>query len=156
MVSRQQTIDALGLHLLAAELAKRGFLVAPASRNSLGADLFAADPRLATAWTIHVKVNERRTHSWPLAENYRQLQSSCHIYVFMKLNGEARPDYYIASSQQVARDALDREQRTGIRWRSYPLKRAENFRENWEVFGSPASTLTAIAPSPRTTEAAPE
>lgn len=134
-MSKQRTIDTLGVHLLAAELARRGFLVATAARNAQGADLFVADPGLASAWTVHVKANDQRIHSWPLADNFRKLHSSSHVYVFIKFNGEARPDYYIVSSRQVAHDALDREQRTGTRWRSYPLSRARAFQENWELFG---------------------
>jgi hypothetical protein len=137
MASRQQTTDLLGTHLLAAELTRRGFLVAPATRNDSGADLFVTNQRLSSAWTIQVKTNDKRKHSWSLREDFRRVQSDTHVYVFVKLNGEQRPDYYIVSSRQVARDAIEREKHTRTSWRSYPLSRASMYQENWALFGEP-------------------
>lgn len=135
MAPNQRMIDTLGLHLLAAELTRRGFLVAHTSRHTTGVDLFVADQNLTGAWTVQTRTNSKRRFSWLLHENIQQVQSDSHVYVFIKLNAAQRPDYYLVSSRQVAKDAADRERRTRTRWRSYPLKRAEDFRENWTVFG---------------------
>lgn len=146
MATRQQTTDLLGTHLLAAELTRRGFLVAPATRNDAGADLFVTNQRLTAAWTVQIKTNDKRKHSWALREDFRRVQSDSHVYVFVKLNGERRPDYYIVSSRQVARDAIEREKHTRTSWRSYPLSRAVAYQENWALFGEPHNETAAEAP----------
>ena len=55
-----QQIGMLGVHLVAAEFIRRGFIVALTSREAFGADLIVTDAQCGKAWSIQVKTTGRK------------------------------------------------------------------------------------------------
>ena len=68
------------------------------SRNARGADLLVADQDYQRARSIQVKTN-RKPLRWLLSK----ASSATHIYLFVNLRGDAKPDYYVVPSRVVKR-----------------------------------------------------
>jgi len=102
MASKQQQSGMLGVYLTAAELTARGFIVSVTSRNAIGADLLVTTALCKTTWSIQVKTNGRRARFWLLNSHAKEMAYSSHIYVFVNLKGNERPDYYVVPSEIVA------------------------------------------------------
>jgi len=102
----KQTTGMTGVYLTAAELSHRGFIVSPTSRSARGADLLVTDQGCRKAWSVQVKTNANadgklRT-SWRLTENAHVFDSESHLYVFVNLRGNSRPEYMVVASSVVA------------------------------------------------------
>ena len=103
--SENAGIAATGMFLAAAELCREGFDVTPTSRNMAGADLLITDDRCHNTWTIQVKVTDRthkRRRGWLIGRNAALTAHPTHAYVFVMLNGDNRPDFYVVPSEFVA------------------------------------------------------
>lgn len=92
----------LGVYLAAAELTKRGFVVSPTSRSAFGADLLVTDQGCNNAWSVQVKTNATAASFWLVNEHAMELKSDTHVYVFVNLRGEQRPEYIVVPSKVVA------------------------------------------------------
>jgi hypothetical protein len=64
------------------------------------------------------------------------MSSPTHIYVFINLHGELRPDYYVVPSREVAKLARESKASTGSVWYSFSRVDAEKYKEGWSVFES--------------------
>jgi hypothetical protein len=128
----------LGVYLTAAELTNKGLIVSITSRNAKGADLLATDQSYKRTWAIQVKTNRKAAKFWLLNKSYNEDVSKNHVYVFVNLRGNERPEYYIVSSLVVAKDGYTSKSRTASVWYAYDLVRgkAERYRENWKLFES--------------------
>ena len=104
MASKLQMTGMQGVYLAAAELTRRGLIVSITSRNARGVDLLATDPSYKKTWSIQVKTSWKPVSSWPIGKDYKTEVSESHIYVFINLRGEEKPDYYIVPSRQVAKE----------------------------------------------------
>jgi hypothetical protein len=134
MASKGQMNGMLGVYLAAAELTRRGIVVSPTSRSAKGVDLLAADQSNTHAWSVQVKTNGKSATWWLLNKDYKSDCSKSHVYIFVNLNGDKRPDYYVVPSKVVARDGQTFRRRSGAIFYGYDRRKAEKYRENWSLF----------------------
>jgi hypothetical protein len=117
---------ARAMFLTAAELCRHGFNVTPTSRNMAGADLLITDDRCRNTWTIQVKVTDqtyKKRRGWLIGRNAKRTAHATHAYVFVLLQGDRRPDFYVVPSgfvepMQFARQPIARQ---------HPRPDAKNF-----------------------------
>jgi hypothetical protein len=127
----------LGVYLTAAELTSRGFIVSPTSRSAIGADLLVTDQRCRKAWSVQVKTNKKPNRSWLLSRHAPELKSESHVYVFVNLQGNMRPEYLVVTSETVASKYRSAIRKTGSVWYWFDKSDAP-FIEGWqEIFGDP-------------------
>jgi hypothetical protein len=127
--------SAEGMYLAAAELCRRGFNVTPTSRNMAGADLLITDDRCRNTWTIQVKVtdgNLPNRRGWLLGKNAKKTAHRTHAYVFVFLNPNERPDFYVVRSTIVAK-----KQSGPSSMPEFRLKHASKHKDGWELLGRP-------------------
>src|SRR5258708_27322359 len=98
MAAKGMMTGMLGTYLAAAELTQKGLVVSITSRNARGADLLVTDQAYKRTWSIQVKTNRKAASFWLLSKDYRDITSATHIYVFINLRGNERPDYYVVPS----------------------------------------------------------
>jgi hypothetical protein len=139
MASKGQMTGMLGTYLAAAELTQKGLVVSVTSRNARGADLLVADQAYKRTWSVQVKTNSRPATFWLLSKDYKDVVSPTHIYLFINLRGNERPDYYVVPSRAVAKHGTTTPERTGGSiWHSFWRKNANQYREGWSLFGASA------------------
>ncbi len=132
MAAQGQMTGMQGVYLVAAELTRLGLIVSVTSRNARGADLFATDQSYKKTWSIQVKTSRKPVTYWPLGQHYKSEISKTHIYIFVNLRGKEKPDYYIVSSQTVAKKGRTFERPKGP-WHIF--KREGLKLDDWSVFG---------------------
>jgi|SRR3954468_20925944 hypothetical protein len=86
------------------------------SRNAKGADLLATDQSYERTWAIQVKTNRKPAKFWLLGKSFTDDVAWQHVYVFVNLRGDVRPDYYVVPSPIVARDGFTSTSKTGSVW----------------------------------------
>lgn len=135
MASKAQMTGMLGTYLTAAELTFQGLIVSITSRNARGADLLVTTQDCSRAWSVQVKTNRKAVGFWLLSKHYSELSSATHIYVFVNLRGDEKPDYYVVPSKVVGRLGVTKPPRsTGSTWYSFYRKDAAAFKDKWSVF----------------------
>jgi len=136
MAGKGQMTGMLGVYLAAAELTDKGLIVSVTSRNAKGADLLATDQSYSKTWAIQVKTNRKAAKFWLLNKNYQEAVAEQHIYVFVNLRGNEKPDYYVVPSHVVARDGFTSTSSTGSVWYAYDIvkAKADCYHNNWSVF----------------------
>ena len=137
---RIQMTGMLGVHLVAAELSNLGFIVSPTSRSAAGADLLVTDQDCRKAWSVQVKTNKRAANFWLVGKHAARLVSPSHVYVFVNIRQDKRPEYLVVPSAHVAEKVAHQTSATGSEW--YSFMRADRYSEGegWELFGDPRST----------------
>jgi hypothetical protein len=134
----------LGVYLTAAELTKLGFIVSPTSRSAFGADLLVTDQRCRKAWSVQVKTNRKAAAFWLVNAHTGDSYSDSHVYVFVNLGGDSRPDYFVVPSTVVARIHQIKQRKTGSVWYSVHQRDMPDYAEAWgKVFGD-ASTEAEV------------
>jgi hypothetical protein len=140
MANNTQQTGMTGVYLAAAELSHLGFIVSPTSRSARGADLLVTDQGCRKSWSVQVKTNANaggkppRT-SWRLTENVGAFNSESHVYVFVNLRGNERPEYKVVPSSVVAAKVK------GKGTLCYFNKGDGPSGEGWELFGDPTARL---------------
>jgi hypothetical protein len=142
MAKNTQQTGMIGVYLVAAELSHRGFIVSPTSRNARGADLLVTDQGCRTAWSVQVKTNGNADgkvrSTWQLNENARDFDSKSHVYVFVSLRDNERPEYMVVPSSVVANNIMG----TGKR-RYFNKGAAAVSGEGWELFDGSRKRIMA-------------
>ncbi len=131
MVAKNQMTGMQGVYLVAAELTRLGFIVSITSRNARGADLLATDQAYRKTWSIQVKTSWRPVSNWPIGKHYKTEASDSHVYVFVNLRGESKPDYYVVPSKVVANEGRAYERPKGT-W--YGFGRGKLKPNDWSIF----------------------
>jgi hypothetical protein len=134
MAHKGQMTGMLGTYLAAAELTYKGLIVSITSRNARGADLFATDQDYKQTWSIQVKTNRKPAGFWLLSKDFKEVVSPTHIYLFINLRGEQRPDYYIVPSRIVARRGKTTPEPAKTIFYSFWRRDAETYQEDWSIF----------------------
>jgi hypothetical protein len=144
---KNQLTGMLGVYLLAAELTSRSFIVSPTSRSALGADLLVTDQRCQRAWSVQVKTQRQAANFWLVGGQAREIDSPTHIYVFINLRGDNRPDYLVVPSTVVAEKMYEEKAKTGSTFYCFDRSAGKEFvlaqgwlderQEGWEIFGNP-------------------
>jgi hypothetical protein len=158
MATKGQMTGMLGTYLAAAELTQKGLIVSITSRNAQGADLLVADQTYKNTWSVQVKTNRKAINNWLLSKDYRELVSPTHVYLFINLHGNERPDYYVVPSRVVAKLGTTVKRKTGSIWHAFWREPAERYRERWSIFGAreDASLVTVITAKARNRGARPQ
>ena len=98
-----------GEYFVAAELYRRGFSVGMTIGNAKAIDLFANKDNKTLS--IQVKaIRNKKSVGWPMMKN-RVIDNI--LYIFVNLNDQSNPDYYIATSKE-ARDKVKQYTTRGI------------------------------------------
>lgn len=126
----------LGVYLAAAELTYKGFIVSPTSRSAIGADLLVTDQECRKAWSVQVKTNRKAASFWLVDAHTSKFKSKSHIYVFVNLRGDERPEYIVVASAFVAkaRGSVQGEDRVRV-VRISEEQISTRKTEGWELFG---------------------
>jgi len=152
MAGKGQMTGMLGVYLAAAELTRRGFIVSATSRSAAGADLLVTDQACAKAWSVQVKTNKKAANFWLVGAHAAKLRSDSHIYIFVNLKEDLRPDYLVVRSDYVASKVFITNAKTGSVWYSFLRKDHPYDDEGWsDVFGDPNALADAdeqAEPSP--------
>jgi hypothetical protein len=131
-----QSTGMLGVYLVAAELTRRGFIVSPTSRSARGADFLVTDQECRRAWSVQVKTNSKVAKFWLLGKHSKDISSDSHIYVFVNIRGDQRPEYVVVPSTHVSQKIRVDPAKTGSIW--YSFNREDRLFENegWDdAFG---------------------
>lgn len=142
MPAKGHATGMLGVYLAAAELTRRGLVVSTTSRSAIGADLLATDECCKKAWSIQVKTNGKLAGFWLLNKRYAETASDSHVYIFVNLRGEERPDFYVVPSKQVAKQGVIGPAKTGSVWYSFSRNSAAPYERRWSVFGLPDDSIS--------------
>jgi len=135
MATLGQMTGMLGTYLAAAELTRNGLVVSITSRNARGADLLVADQDYERTWSIQVKTNRKPASFWLLSKDYSELAAPRHIYLFVNLRGDVRPDYYIVPSRVVKKLGTTTSLRSGGSvWHEFSRRNAEPYKDKWLIF----------------------
>jgi hypothetical protein len=132
----------LGVYLAAAELSRLGFIVSLTSRSAAGADLLVTDQRCQKAWSVQVKTNRKAINYWLVGERARHIKSDSHVYVFVNLRGEDRPEYpdrpeyLVVPSGHVAAKVEKYAPKGGTVWYTFMRANRLSGNEGWEIFGN--------------------
>ena len=145
MILKSQT-GMQGVYQVAAEMTHLGFIVSVTSRSAFGADILVTDQRCQTAWSVQVKTNHQKMGYWLLSKHAMKLSSATHIYVFVTLKGNQRPDYRVVSSEFVSTNVDEVKTPSGI-WYSFGRADVIQDSEGWEVFGNPGPSPEALLDS---------
>jgi hypothetical protein len=96
-------IGMLGVHLAAAELIRRGFIVAPTSRGASGADLLVTDSSCQKTWSVQVKAKAAKTcDQWIVGKFVKATASPSLVYVFVSFQDD-QPEFLVVPSRIVAK-----------------------------------------------------
>ncbi len=119
-----------GVYLVAAELARHGFIASLTSRSARGADILATDVNCRRAFSIQVKTNAANRGFWLMGRKCKDFVSDSHIYVFVDCQGD-NPELFIVPSKVVARQFW--KSRSG-KWDSFCRENALPYKNKWEIF----------------------
>lgn len=122
----------LGVYLVAAELSRLSLIVSPTSRSAAGADLLVTDEACQMAWSVQVKTNGKAAGFWLVGKSALTIRSPSHVYVFVNLQGDMRPDYIVAHSEYVANHTKTSVSSTGAVWYEFHKKDQPYSGEGWK------------------------
>jgi hypothetical protein len=132
MPSNKQITGMRGVYLVAAELAKHGFIASPTSRSARGADILVTDAECKRAFSIQVKTKSTEASYRLLSRDYKRFVSDSHIYIFVRIReGGVPTDFF--PSRVVAKKAYAEPFGKDI-WYSFTLEHAKPYQNKWEIF----------------------
>jgi hypothetical protein len=122
-----------GVYLVAAELARHGFIASPSSRSA----------RAQTYWlpmrSANVPSQSKSRLSlpklyWLLSRDYKRFVSDSHIYIYVSIReGGVPTEFFIIPSRVVAKKAYAEPFGKDI-WYSFTVEHAKPYQERWEIF----------------------
>jgi len=122
-----------GVYLVAAELARHGYMSAPISRNAFGADLLVTDSSCNNSFSVQVKTNATTFSFWLINRKAKELRSHSHVYVLVNLLKNGEIEYFIVPSEVVA-DNLEIQESSKSTWISFSRSRALEYKDKWNIF----------------------
>jgi hypothetical protein len=136
-----------GVHLVAAELSRRGFIASITLRNTRGIDILASNPDASRQVAIQVKTAWKTNGKWLMDRKAESYFADGLFYVFVDLTGESRRSkFYIVPSKIVAdhvkmghRKWLRTRGKRGQKRKDSPMRtfkdREGKFLERWDSIG---------------------
>lgn len=114
-----------GEYFVAAELYRRGFSVEMTIGNAKAIDLFVYKDNKVLS--IQVKaIRNDKSGGWPIMED-KVIENI--LYIFVNLNDQSHPDYYIATSKET-KDKVKQYATRGVI--SLSSLKNDNFSERWD------------------------
>src|SRR5437867_5553916 len=92
-----------GEYFVAAELSRRGYVASLTLRNTRGIDILASNTDATKSVGIQVKANRGRKKYWLLSEKAESDAATNLVYVLVRLNDLAEPEYYIVPRDVVSK-----------------------------------------------------
>lgn len=124
-----------GEYFVAAELYRRGFSVGMTIGNTKAIDLFANKDNKTLS--VQVKaIRNKKSVGWPMMKD-KVIDDV--LYVFVNLNDQSNPDYYIATGQE-ARSKVKQYTTRGII--DLTTLKSESFYNRWDKLELVEKTLT--------------
>ena len=137
MASKGQMTGMRGVYLVAAELAKRGFIVSPTSRSAIGADLLVTDQKCKRAYSVQVKTNGRTFNFWLIGKKAKDTVSNTHIYVLVNVKNTNKSgemvEYFVVPSKQLSRGGYHHGN-----WPHIEREKILHCKDKWSAFGRPS------------------
>lgn len=135
MPSKGQLTGMTGVYLVAAELARRGFVACPTSRSARGADILVADQNCKHACSLQVKTNGKSAAFWLLNPHAKEMVAPTHLYVFVNLLKDG-PEFFVVPSRVVA-TKMDVAKQGEHTWYSIKRENVKKFEDKWDLVGEP-------------------
>ena len=129
-----------GEYFVAAELYRRGFSVGMTIGNAKAIDLFANKDNKTVSVQIKA-IRNKKSGGWPMMKD-KIIQNI--LYIFVNLNDQFAPDYYICTSEE-AKEKVKQYTTRGII--NLVALRSEQFRDRWDKLETlllPISSKTAV------------
>ncbi|TXJ27733.1 MAG: hypothetical protein E6Q24_07850 [Chitinophagaceae bacterium] len=124
-----------GEYFVAAELYRRGFSVGMTIGNAKAIDMYANKDNKTVS--VQVKaIRNRKSVGWPVMKD--KILNGI-LYIFVNLNDQDHPDYYIATAKEARKKARQYATRGIINLSSL---RNEQFHNRWEKLALLKKTLT--------------
>ncbi len=95
-----QLIGSAGEYFVAGELARHGLVAALTVAGTDSFDILAVNNDTGETFAIQVKTTKDKDSTWLLSAKDEETKAS--HYVFVRLNGEALPEYYVVRAREVA------------------------------------------------------
>ena len=96
-----------GEYFVAAELERRGFIVAVPMSNVENFDILAINRKTYKQFAIQVKTTSSKNKRWVLSKKNENIIGDNIFYVFVSLNELETPSYHIVPSKVVAKSILE-------------------------------------------------
>ena len=137
MASMGQLTGMRGVYLVAAELAKLGFIASPTSRSAFGADILVTDQECKRTYSVQVKTNKSIFGFWLLNEKSQCLKSETHFYCLVNLRDKKNLiEYFIVPSEVVCNKMKIEKRNGGTTWYSFSYNDAKKYQNKWSLFES--------------------
>ena len=126
MKKNKNNIGTSGEYFVAAELERRGFIASLTMKNTKSFDILAITEDGKKQYAIQVKTNSGNNRRWQLSSKNEKIDGKNIFYIFVCLNDEDNPKYYIVPSKVVAkRISLEHE-----RWLNSSGKNNQRHKDN--------------------------
>jgi hypothetical protein len=132
MYSKNQLTGMRGVYLVAAELARHGFIASPTSRSAQAADILATDPDCKRAWSIQVKTKVTSATYWLVTKHAKKAVAKSHFYVFVNIRDGESPEFFVIPSKKVAKMVFTYRSKNAV-WFSIGEEDAKPFRDKWKL-----------------------
>lgn len=125
-----------GEYFVAAELSRQGYVASPTLRHTRGIDILVSTADATRAIGVRVKTKQGRKAAWVLSEKVeRDDLAEILVFVFVALNDQSPPDYYVVPLADVAaytrrRPVHDLADLLGVGLGERPPKNGEVLRED--------------------------
>ena len=139
MASKGQMSGMRGVFLVAAELAKHGFIVSPTSRSAAGADLLVTSHDCSRAFSVQVKTSGRTASFWLMSDKAQSISSKSHVYVFVMIRQKKELEaieFYVVPSRFVSQNTYCYE-RTNSTYYAISKISVGKYKDRWPLFGKP-------------------
>lgn len=123
-----------GEYFVAAELYRRGFSVGMTIGNAKAIDLFVHKDNKVLSIQVKAIKNDK-SGGWPIMED-KVIESI--LYIFVNLNDQSQPDYYIATSKET-KDKVKQYSTRGVI--SLSSLKNNNFYDRWDKLELLETTL---------------
>src|SRR5882672_7230424 len=135
MANKAQMSGMRGVYLVAAELARLGFIVSPTSRSAMGADLLVTDQKCKRAYSVQVKTNVSTSNFWLIGKKARETVSDSHIYVLVDIRSTKKSgewiEYFVLPSRKLARRGQH-----DTKWPHIKRQSILAAQDAWSIFGN--------------------
>ncbi len=138
MPSKGQLTGMIGVFLVSAELARRGFIACLTSRSARGADILVTDQNCKHACSLQVKTNGKISSFWVLNPHTKEMIAPTHLYVLVNVLKDGA-EFFIVPSRVVARKMDVVKQGKGT-WYSISRDNVREFKDKWELVGKENQT----------------
>lgn len=115
-----------GEYFVAAELSRKNHIASITLRNTKGVDILCSNSDATKTVGIQVKTNSGSVRSWMLNKKAEEYFAGNLFYVFVNLNNNEIPDFFIVPSKIVAKYTKD----SHIKWLKTPGKKGRKHKDN--------------------------